>query len=83
MKKRVGDNQVTRTPEKEDDGEKPFDVLSLVHRALSTVGSTVLLTELSLQQQRELLGLLNTLLSEWTVNQSSTSKEQSSTQLDG
>jgi hypothetical protein len=60
-------------PEKDDAGEKPFDVLSLVHRAISIVGSTVSLTELSLQQQRDLLGLLNTLLSEWMANQSSAS----------
>jgi hypothetical protein len=56
------------TPEKEDDGEKPFDVLSLVHRALSIVGSTVSLTQLSLKQQQELHGHLNTLLSEWMAN---------------
>jgi hypothetical protein len=63
-------------PETEGDGEKQFDVLSLVHRALSTVGSTVSLTELSLLQQRELLGLLNMLLKEWMANQSSVSNRQ-------
>jgi hypothetical protein len=67
-------------PETGADGEKPFDVLSLVHRAISTVGSTVSLTELSLRQQKELLGLLNTLLNEWMVNQSSASRDGSSTQ---
>lgn len=60
-------------PETVVDGEKQFDVLSLVHRAISIVGSTVSLTELSLQQQRDLLGLLNTLLKEWMVNQPNTS----------
>lgn len=55
-------------PETADAGEKPFDVLSLVHRAISIVGSTISLTELSLQQQRDHLGLLNTLLKEWMAN---------------
>jgi hypothetical protein len=58
-----------------EDGEKPLDVLSLVHRAISIVGSTISLTELSLQQQRDHLGLLNTLLKEWMVNQSSVSNQ--------
>jgi len=66
-------------PETVGDGEKPFDVLSLVHRAISIVGSTLLLTELSLQQQRDHLGLLNTLLKEWMASQSSASKDGSST----
>lgn len=56
------------TLERESDGETPSDVLLLVQRAISITGSTVLLTELSLQQQREHLGLLNTLLREWMAN---------------
>ena len=59
--------------EKENDGEKPFDVLFLVQRAILIAGSTVSLTKLLQEQQVECLGLLNTLLKEWMANPPNTS----------